>query len=187
MKKREIKEFIEDNGTLISSKMKPNINQMATSKMTTDQHVTASRQGMVWMNYRRFYGEDNETLPYTKEADKWENDPEQFFKFLKSKGKQKEFKKYFVKKTDKKDVKSVLKEAGKMKMEKLVEDLLTKKRESDDLVKKNVEDKPNIDQLEEKYPAIMKKITALSEDIKSTFSESEYDIIIDYITQIINS
>lgn len=181
-----IKEFIEDDGTLINSKMPPNINRMATSKSTTDQHVAASRQGMVWMNYRRFYGETDETLPFTKEADKWEKDPESFFKFLKSKGKEDEFKKYFVRKEEKKDVTSALNEVARNKMQELVNDLVTKKRE-DELVKKQFEDKPTISQLEERETALMKKITQVAESIKSVFNEDERDVIIDYIEQIANS
>lgn len=181
-----IKEFIEDDGTLINSKMPPNINRMATSKSTTDQHVAASRQGMVWMNYRRFYGETDETLPFTKEADKWEKDPESFFKFLKSKGKQYEFKKYFVRKEEKKDVKSTLNETARIKMQELVNDLVSKRRE-EELVKKDSEDKPTIDQLKERETVLIKKITTVAESIKSVFTEDECDVIIDYIEQIVNS
>jgi hypothetical protein len=186
MEKPVVKEFIEDDGTLINSKMPPNINRMATSKQTTDQHVASSRQGMVWMNYRRFYGETDETLPFTKEADKWENDPASFFKFLKAKGKEKEFNKYFVKKEDKTDVKKTLNEAATGKMRNLIEDIVNKRRE-EEFVKKSEEDKPTIDQIKEKEPALMKKVTALAESIKSVFTEPERDVIIDYITQIANS
>lgn len=184
MEQPVIKEFINDDGTMINSKMPPSINRMATSKMTTDQAVTASRQGMVWMNYRRFYGEGDEVLPFAKEADKM--DPESFFNFLKKKGKTDEFKKYFVEKEEKKDVKSALNEIAKDKMKQLVEDLITKKRENE-FVKKMDEDKPNIDQIEEREPALMKKITAIAESIKSVFEEKERDVIIEYIEQIVNS
>ena len=143
-------------------------------------------QGMVWMNYRRFYGETDETLPFAKEADKWEKDPESFFKFLKSKGKGDEFNKYFVKKEEKKDVVSAINEVAKDKMKQLVEDLVTKKRE-DELVKKSDMDKPTIDQIKEREPALLKKITAIAESIKSVFEEVERDVIVDYIEQIVNS
>jgi hypothetical protein len=163
---------------------------MAMSKQTTDQHVASARQGMVWMNYRRFYGETDENLPFAKEADKWEKDPQSFFKFLKSKGKQDEFNKYFVKKEDKKETTNaakVLKEYQKDKMKKLVEDLITKKRENADIVKKKDEDVPSIENLKEREPALFKKITSIAETIKSVFTDKERDVVIDYINQIINS
>jgi len=186
MEKQVVKEFIDTDGTMINSKMPPNVNRMATSKQTTDQHVASARQGMVWMNYRRFYGEEDATLPFEKEADKWEKNPEAFFKFLKSKGKEKEFNQYFVKKTEKMDVKKKLDEGARDKMQELVEDLVAKRRE-EDLVKKNDEDKPTIDQIKEREPALMKKITAIAESIKSVFAENERDVIISYIEQIVNS
>ena len=186
MEKQVVKEFIDADGTMINSKMPPNINRMATSKQTTDQHVASSRQGMVWMNYRRFYGETEEVLTFEKEADKWEKNPEAFFKFLKSKGKEKEFNKYFVKKTEQMDVKKKLDEGAKNKMQELVEDLVTQRRE-EELVKKNDEDKPSINQIKEREPALMKKITAIAESIKSVFEEPERDVIIEYIEQIVNS
>lgn len=191
MEKQDIKEFIKDDGTLINSKMPPNINRMATSKQTTDQHVATSRQGMVWMNYRRFYGEADATLPFAKEADKWEKDPEQFFNFLKSKGKTSEFKKYFAEKekgkVDSTNTTKVLKESQKDKMRKLVEDLVTKKRDGNDIVKKKDDDSVSIDQLKEREPALLKKITAVAESIKTVFTDKERDVIVDYINQIINS
>ena len=184
-----VKEFINTDGTLINSKMPPGtvVNPMAVSNKTTDQHISVSRQGMVWMNYRRFYGEDNEVLPYTKQADKFEKDPEKFYKFLKSIGKTKDFNKYFVKKEEKKDVQTVLKEASRIKMKDLVEDIIAKKDTITDIVKKKDNEVANIDQLQEKYPAMMKKVTTLAEGIRDSFSEPEQDVIIDYITQIINS
>jgi hypothetical protein len=192
MEKQDIKEFIEDDGTLINSKMTPNLNRQAMSKQTTDQHVATSRQGMVWMNYRRFYGEADGELPFAKEADKWEKDPESFFKFLKSKNKQGEFNKYFAKKPDGKsettNTPKILKEYQRDKMKKLVEDLVTAKREGEgELVKKKDEDKPSIGQLKEREPALFKKITSVAETVKSVFTDKEQDVIIDYITQIINS
>jgi hypothetical protein len=138
------------------------------------------------MNYRRFYGETEEMLKFEKEADKWEKNPEAFFKFLKAKGKEKEFNKYFVKKTEKLDVKKKLDEGARAKMQELVEDLVAKRREQE-LVKKNDEDKPTIDQIKEREPALLKKITAVAESIKSVFAESERDVIISYIEQIVNS
>lgn len=186
MEKQQIKEFINDDGTLVNSKMPPNINKMNSSSSTTDQHVAASRQGMVWMNYRRFYGEADELLPFEKEADKWEHSPEDFFNFLKAKGKTNEFKKYFAEKVDKKAVKSALDEAATKNMKQLVEDLIAKKRE-DELVKKTDEDKPTIDSIKEREPVLMKKITAIAESIKSVFEDSERDVIIEYIEQIVNS
>lgn len=189
MEQQAIKEFIEDDGTLINSKMPPNINRMATSKQTTDQHVASSRQGMVWMNYRRFYGEAGETLPFAKEADQWKNSPEKFFNFLKSKGKQDEFGKYFVKKDDKVEktnVTKVLKEAGKEKMQKLIEDLVAKKRDTE-LVKKTAEDKPSYTQLKERETLILNKLEKIIEDIQSIFTSDEQDVILDYITQMMNA
>lgn len=191
MEKQPIKEFIEDDGTLINSKMPPNLNRQAMSKQTTDQHVATSRQGMVWMNYRRFYGEADKALPFSKEADKWEKDPESFFKFLKSKGQQSEFNKYFVKKpeggAETTNTAKVLKEFQKDKMKKLVEDLVTAKREGSDIVKKKDEDTASIEKLKEREPVLFKKITSISETIKSVFTDKEQDAVIDYITQIINS
>lgn len=189
MEKQGIKEFIEDDGTLINSKMKPNLNRQAMSKQTTDQHVASSRQGMVWMNYRRFYGETDETLPYAKEADKWEKSPESFFKFLKSKGKEKEFNKYFVKKEKKAAVvnaSKVIKEAQKNKMKDLVEVLMSKKHENGELVKKTSEDKPAINQLRERETALFNQIDMILKKIQEAFTDSdEKDAIVDYITQTI--
>jgi hypothetical protein len=187
MEKQAIKEFIEKDGTLINSKMKPNLNRQAMSKQTTDQHVSAARQGMVWMNYRRFYGEAGEVLPFVKEADKWEKNPEAFYKFLKTKGKTSDFNKYFVKKEDgveKTNVTKVLKEAQRNKMQTLIEDLLTKKRENIELVKNNSKDKNTITDLRKKNPEVFKLINEVIKKITDEFTDSDdKDVIVDYITQ----
>lgn len=188
MKPTTLKEFIDKGGALINSKMPPNINQFATSHSTTDQHVAASRQGMVWMNYRRFYGETDETLPYTKYADKWEKNPKKFYEYLKSKGKESDFNKYFVR--DEEDVKEpkntaakVLKETQRNKMRELVEDLVTKKI-SGDLVKKPVLDNPTMNQLRTRETALFKEMDILIKKINEAFKDTnEKDTIADYITQ----
>jgi len=189
MEKQDIKEFIEDDGTLINSKMKPNLNRQAMSKQTTDQHVATSRQGMVWMNYRRFYGEADETLPYTKEADKHEVDPESFFKFLSKQGKQDDFSKYFVKKEEKAETVNatkVLKETQRNKMRDLVEDLVTKKHEPREFVKKQSDDKPTVDELRVRETALFTQIDAIIKKIDEAFPENdEKDVVIDYITQMV--
>jgi len=189
MEKRDIKEFIEDDGTLINSKMPPNLNRQAMSKQTTDQHVATSRQGMVWMNYRRFYGEEDEALPYAKEADKWGKDPESFFKFLKSKNKASDFNKYFVKREKKADTinaSKVLKETQRSKMRDLVEDLVTKKQEPREFVKKQRDDKPTVDELRVRETALFNQIDLLAKKIDEAFPESdEKDVVVDYITQMV--
>lgn len=189
MEKQDIKEFIEDDGTLINSKMKPNLNRQAMSKQTTDQHVTSSRQGMVWMNYRRFYGESEESLPFSKEADKMESDPESFYKYLTSKNKKDDFGKYFVKKEDKKDTvkaSDVLKETQRNKMRELVEDLITKKYDANDLVKKRSDDKPTIDELRVRETSLFNQIDSVIKKIEEAFPENdEKDVVMDYITQMV--
>jgi len=187
MEKTDIKEFIEKDGTMINSKMKPNLNRQAMSKQTTDQHVSAARQGMVWMNYRRFYGEDGETLPFAKEADKLGKNPEAFYKFLKTKGKTSDFNKYFVKKeieVEKTNVAKVLKEAQRSKMQNLIEDLLTKKRENNDLVKNKSKDKHAISDLRKQNPEIFKSLNDIIKKIMDEFTDSDdKDAIADYIVQ----
>ena len=187
MRKEDIKEFIEKDGTLINSKMKPNLNRQAMSKQTTDQHVSAARQGMVWMNYRRFYGEAGEVLSFAKEADKWEKNPEAFYNFLKTKKKTSDFNKYFVKKEDeieKTDVPKILKETGANKMQTLIEDLLTKKRENSDLVKNKNKNKPSVSDLRKENTEIFKSLDDIIKKITEEFTDSDdKDTIIDYITQ----
>ena len=72
-------------------------------------------------------------------------------------------------------------------MKKLVEDLVAAKRDSNDIVKKTDDGGPSLESLKEREPALLKKITAIAESIKSVFTDKEQDVIIDYITQIVNS
>lgn len=92
---KNVDEFIDKNGALISGSEKPNVNMKTTSAQTTDQHVNATRQGTVWMNYRRYYGEAE--LPYNKVADKYQKNPKKFWDYLKKKDVTGDFEKYFEK------------------------------------------------------------------------------------------
>jgi hypothetical protein len=96
--KRQLDELVDDNGALISSNVPDNAMLQSTIQhSTTDDHVKSARQQMIWMQYRRYYGEGKKKSKYTLMADKYANHPEKFYRFLERKGDQKEFSKYFTK------------------------------------------------------------------------------------------
>jgi hypothetical protein len=169
-----IKEFVNADGTLISSKI-PNTDPKTTAKTTTDKSMTMRSQPFMFNSYRRFFGEGE--LPYNKEADEMKDNPEGFHKFLKSINEEDKFNSYF-QKTD--DVKDKLKEIAKEKAYKMMETIFSKRKLQSDVITKTP---PTIEEIRNKEMLLVDKLTKLAETMKTVLSEEEKDVLLSYFNQ----
>lgn len=165
-----IKEFINADGTMGLSKMHIT-NPKVVSNLTTDDAISQSRQGMVWMNYRRFYGESGEDLPFADVADACSKDPKKFYDFLQDKGQEKEFEKYFTLELNEYD-----------NLAETISDIVSKKykygfHEKIDLTMEDVT---------AKEPMITKKLGKILEFINTNFSDDEKKVVSKYINETLN-
>lgn len=97
---KQLDELVDDDGSLISSAVPDNAYLQSTvQNSTTDDHVKQARQQMIWMQYRRYYGEGvtKSDDKLTLMADKYANSPEKFYRYLQRIGEQHQFSKYFTK------------------------------------------------------------------------------------------
>lgn len=174
-KKRDIVEFINSDGSLINSKVPPQsqLNPNIVTKSTTDQHVNMARQGMVWMNYRRYYGEDSEKLPYESVADKYAKDPKKFYYFLKKLQKTNDFEKYFTEKKEKKTLEEIAK--GKMKQ------LIEKIKVDEVIFDPATNYLPDIEELREHDPLLINNLDDVIEGIIANLTEKEQITILNYM------
>lgn len=122
---RQLSELVDDDGTLISSAIPDNAYLQSTiQNKTTDDHVKQARQQMIWMQYRRFYGESasKPTDKLTLMADKYANDPEKFYNYLERIGESDKFNNYFVKKQESNNLHENFKQGDAIEMiEKILE------------------------------------------------------------------
>ena len=87
-----IKEFINSDGSIISSKV-PNIDPKTSAKTTTDKSVGMRTQPYNFTIYNVKLQEKE--LPYSEEANKMAENPKSFYEFLESVGESVKFEEYF--------------------------------------------------------------------------------------------
>lgn len=176
----KIKEFITPDGSVLKSKMPPNIDPKTTSHLTTDKYMKMVAQPFVFANYRRYYGES--VLPYNEEADKLKDNPGKFYEYLKDKKSEATFEQYFV--ND--DPKAKLKEIAKNKAIDIIEDIITKRNIlNGDFVKKDSE-LPSIDEIRGKEKLILDKLDRIAQYIKSNLADGEKKVILSYFNDLMN-
>ena len=178
---KNINEFIDADGDIIKGDKKY-IDYTATTHDTTDATILKTRQPFVFQNYRRYYGES--TLPFNKQADECKGSPEKFYNFLYEKGMEHTFEDYFLEVKPKKEVKPAnpnpkdkLKEISKEKAFKMLETLLAKKAEKEDIITK---EETTIDEIRKKENLILGKFDQLIEFFNNNMTESEKKILLSY-------
>lgn len=161
-----LSELVNKDGSRIKGDAKiDQDNNMTTSKITTDDFVHMTRQGISrYNNYGRiYYGEDDESKEDAK---------------LPKKDKKK--------KNPKKAIKKI-KESGKQKMSTLIEDIFTKKEFDKEFVDVKSKDLrlngiPNLEVVRETNPILIRKVGALKDIIeKNSTSGEEKAIILNHL------
>lgn len=92
-KKKQLLEFINKDGALINKSTPDYIDPKVSSKSTTDEFINATQQKRGLHAFFRAYGEAD--LPYNDVADQFQDNPEDFMLFLKTKGEEDQFGQYF--------------------------------------------------------------------------------------------
>ena len=169
-----IKEFVNADGTLISSKI-PNTDPKTTAKTTTDKSMGMRAQPFMYSAYRRFFSEGE--LPHNEKADEMKDNPEAFHKFLESVNESDKFESYFQKVDDTKDK---LKEIAKEKAYKMMETILANRKPQSDVIRKTP---PTIDEIRGKETLLVDKLTKLAQTIKSILSDDEKQVLLSYFNQ----
>jgi hypothetical protein len=183
---KEIKEFINSDGTMISGDLK-NFDHKNTSRKTTDATILMTRQPFVFQNYRRYYGES--TLPFNEVADKHKDTPGKFYNFLYEKGLENTFEDYFIEVKAKKEVKpanpkDTLKKAAKEKAFKMLEDLMSKTNDSS-IISRNMP--VTIEEIRDKENLILGKFDQMIEFFNQNMNESEKNVLLDYFKKSLNN
>jgi hypothetical protein len=167
-----LKEFVNKSGGKIKGDYRVDqVNSMTTSPasppVTTSDYVNSTRQGMSRYMYRSFYGENDET-----------NDVE-----MPEEDKQKKYPKKGKKKVVKK-----LKESSKVKLDELINDIITKKNFDSDIIDKiktselRLNAMPSLDIVKETNPILVRKVIALKDILdKNEPTGEELAIILNYI------
>jgi hypothetical protein len=167
-----LKEFVNKSGSRIKGDYRiDQVNSMTTSPasppVTTSDYVNSTRQGMSRYMYRSFYGENDET-----------NDAE-----IPEEDKQKKYPKKGKKKVVKK-----LKESSKVKLDELINDIITKKNFDSDIINKiktselRLNAMPSLDIVKETNPILVRKVIALKDILdKNEPTGEELAIILNYI------
>jgi hypothetical protein len=167
-----LKEFVNKSGSRIKGDYRiDQVNSMTTSPasppVTTSDYVNSTRQGMSRYMYRSFYGENDET-----------NDAE-----IPEEDKQKKYPKNGKKKVVKK-----LKESSKVKLDELINDIITKKNFDSDIINKiktselRLNAMPSLDIVKETNPILVRKVIALKDILdKNEPTGEELAIILNYI------
>jgi hypothetical protein len=160
-----ISELINKDGSKISGDEKVDqINNMSTSKSTTDDFAKSTRQGVSrYSNYGRVYVGEDETVDGEIKLTKKDQ-----------------------KKKSPKTPKKELKEFSKQKMSAIIEDVFTKKDFDREFVQKgkelNLNSIQDIESLRETNPILIRKVSALKDIIeKNSTSGEEKAIIINHI------
>jgi hypothetical protein len=178
---KDINEFIDADGDIITGDKK-HIDYVNTTKKTTDATILMTRQPFVFQNYRRYYGES--VLPFNNEADLCKETPKKFYEFLEKKGMEHTFEDYFTEVKPRKDVRPVidpkdkLKEIAKEKAFKMLEDLLSKKKDSDYLISKDMP--TTIEEIKDKEKLLFDKFDKILEFFKENLNEGEKKILLSY-------
>jgi hypothetical protein len=167
-----LKEFVNKSGSRIKGDYRiDQVNSMTTSPasppVTTSDYVNSTRQGMSRYMYRSFYGENDET-----------NDAE-----IPEEDKQKKYPK-----KGKKKVVKRLKESSKVKLDELINDIITKKNFDSDIINKiktselRLNAMPSLDIVKETNPILVRKVIALKDILdKNEPTGEELAIILNYI------
>lgn len=171
--KKNIDEFINSDGTIISSKV-PNIDPKISAKTTTDKSVGMRTQPYNFTIYNVKLQEKE--MEYSEEANKMAKTPEKFYKFLESVGATDKFEDYF----EVTDPKERLKEVSRIKARKMVETILSKKSVSSDVMRKKL---PTIEEIKGKEVLLLDKLTKIAETIKEVMSEDEKNVILSYFNE----
>jgi hypothetical protein len=160
-----ISELINKDGSKISGDERVDqVNNMSTSKSTTDDFARATRQGVSrYSNYGRVYVGEDENVDDELDLPKTEK-----------------------KKKSPKNPKKEIKEFAKQKMSAIIEDVFTKKDFDREFVQKNRELNLNgiqdIESLRETNPILIRKVNALKDIIeKNSTTGEEKAIIINHI------
>ena len=187
----KLQEFLDDNyKDIISGKRPPKgQDEIPDTHKTTDQNVRSTRQ-KIQMGFPGSYGygggilyERNLSegeLPYNTEADAMVDKPEEFAKFLESKGAADSFGSYF-KPTD---LKTKLKEYAKNKAIKMAEDIISKRKPSIDVI--DNKPLPEIDDIKEKDELLFSKLDKIGIYIENNMSVQEKIVIDKYFNKLIH-
>jgi hypothetical protein len=169
----KIKEFVNSDGTLISSKI-PNLDPKSTAKTTTDKSVKMRTQPYNWTIYNVKLQEKE--MPYSEEANKMAENPENFYKFLESVGNVDKFEEYF----EISDPKERLKEVSRLKAYEMMETIFNKRSISTDVITRT---QPTIDEIKNKEVLLLDKLTRIADTIKEIMSEDEKKVILSYFSE----
>jgi hypothetical protein len=139
---------------------------ISASDYTTDDFVRTSRQGMSRFLYRGFFGEDDEVEDGEEELELPPGDESRF------------------KKKKSKD----LEEAANYKMKNVIEDIFTKKKFDDDMVKSYRDNQirmngiPPLDTIRDTNPILIRKVSVLKDIIdKNDATGEEKAVIINHL------
>jgi hypothetical protein len=180
---KDINEFIDADGDIISGD-RNHIDYTTTTHKTTDAIILMTRQPFVFQNYRRYYGEA--VLPFNEMADSCKSDPKKFYEYLAEKGMEETFEDYFVevkprlkdvKPANEVDPKDKLKEIAKEKAYKMLETLLSKKKDNDYLISRSM---PTIEEIKGKEKLLFDKFDNLIEFFKENLNEEEKKLLLSY-------
>jgi len=163
-----LSELIDKDGSRIGGDMPINqIDNMTTSKLTTDDFIRMSRQpknadNEYGLGYRVYYGENDDTNDDLETPEKEFKKPKKPKKSKKSKNK--------------------IKENSRIKMNSLIEDIFTKKdfdREFIDKVKDlRLNGIQNIDAIRDTNPILIRKVSSLKELIEKNNATGEEKAIL---------
>lgn len=167
---KNIKEFVNSDGTIISSKI-PNIDPKISAKTTTDKSIKMRSQPYNFTIYNVKLQEKE--LPYSEQANKMSKNPENFYKFLETVGESDKFEEYF----EISDPKNRLKEISRKKAYDVMEALLSKQNTANDVI---IKTPPTIDEIKNKEVLLLDKLTKIAETIKEIMSEDEKKVILSY-------
>jgi L-lactate utilization protein LutC len=171
---KKIKEFVNDDGTLISGKI-PVLDPKITAKTTTDKSIKMRSQPFNWTIYNVKLQETD--LPYSEQAMKMSKDPSKFYEFLQSVNEVDKFEEYFEKKED---YQSKLKEVSKQKAYSVIERILSKRGVESDVLTKKL---PTIEEIKNKEILLLDKLTKIAGAIKEVMNEDEKKVILSYFTE----
>ena len=169
-----IKEFVNDDGALISSKI-PNIDPKTSAKTTTDKSVKMRTQPYNWTIYNVKLQEKE--MPYSDKANEMAKDPKAFYNFLESINETDKFEEYFEKSNNPKDK---LKEISRKKAYDVMEALLAKRNSSSDVITRTL---PTIDEIKNKEVLLLDKLSKIADTIKEVMDEDEKKVILSYFTE----
>jgi hypothetical protein len=157
---------------------------ISTSDYTTDEFIRSSRQGMNRYLYRGFYGEDEDSddleLPKGDKS-RWPDGKDDDAPTPTTKGRN------ATPPSTSKD----LEESSKNKMDRVIEDIFTKKQFDTDIVKKFRDNQirlngvPPIDTIEDSNPILVRKVNLLKDIIeKNDASGEEKAVILNHLLDI---